>query len=326
MRKIIGFWNHYASLSTQNFMFLNPNAPIGDDLLLPFNELYLEARRRDIQLTTLDLVGDLRMLDAIVFIDSPYDTMAGLANQVAFGKFGDTIPMYLITFEPPNVRPENWHEMHHTIYRKVFTWNDDLVAKDPDRYVKTFPAQRFPTTMPRNERDHLAVMIASNKTSDHPLDLYHERLRTLEWFEENHPRDLRLYGPGWDGKAHRCYCGVAKSKREELQRHRFSIVYENARDLPGYITEKIHDCFIAGTIPVYWGASNVSRWIPPNCYIDRRAFEHGEDLYRRLVGMTDEERLYKLNEIDGFMQSESARPFTIERFTDTILSTIDVDV
>lgn len=29
--------------------------------------------------------------------------------------------------------------------------------------------------------------------------------------------------------------------------------FENVRDLPGYITEKIFDCFFAEYIPIYWG-------------------------------------------------------------------------
>ena len=48
----------------------------------------------------------------------------------------------------------------------------------------------------------------------------------------------------------------------------FAICYENARDIPGYITEKIFDCFFAGCVPIYWGgAPNVTDHIPANTFI-----------------------------------------------------------
>ena len=44
------------------------------------------------------------------------------------------------------------------------------------------------------------------------------------------------------------------------------------RDVLGYITEKIFDSFAAWCVPVYWGASNVTDYIPEGCFIDRRKF------------------------------------------------------
>jgi hypothetical protein len=36
----------------------------------------------------------------------------------------------------------------------------------------------------------------------------------------------------------------------------YSIVIENCQEV-GYFTEKIVDCFMCGTIPIYWGANNI---------------------------------------------------------------------
>jgi hypothetical protein len=58
-----------------------------------------------------------------------------------------------------------------------------------------------------------------------------------------------------------------------LEKYKFSICYENARDTPGYITEKIFDCFFAGCVPIYWGANNITDHIPKECFIDKRDFE-----------------------------------------------------
>lgn len=44
-------------------------------------------------------------------------------------------------------------------------------------------------------------------------------------------------------------------KIEYLKRFRFSICPENS-NAPGYVTEKLFEAFLAGTIPVYWGDNN----------------------------------------------------------------------
>ncbi len=114
-------------------------------------------------------------------------------------------------------------------------------------------------------------------------ELYSERIRAIRWFEKNQPSQFDLYGKGWDLTLppnlspfrpvlqplydlvfphYPSYRGGITSKRAILKHYKFSICYENARDIPGYITEKIFDCFFAGCVPVYLGASNVTDYIP----------------------------------------------------------------
>ena len=35
----------------------------------------------------------------------------------------------------------------------------------------------------------------------------------------------------------------------------------------GYFTEKITDCMMLKTIPIYWGCSNINELIPDGCYV-----------------------------------------------------------
>jgi hypothetical protein len=82
----------------------------------------------------------------------------------------------------------------------------------------------------------------------------------------------------------RVYRGTARSKRETLGRYKFALCFENMI-LNGCITEKIFDCFYAGTVPVYWGAPDISRYVPPECFIDMRNFTsyaHLRDFLRSL--------------------------------------------
>jgi hypothetical protein len=45
-------------------------------------------------------------------------------------------------------------------------------------------------------------------------------------------------------------------KRSAICPYMFSIVMEND-SVPNYYTEKITDCFATGTVPIYWGATNI---------------------------------------------------------------------
>ena len=56
------------------------------------------------------------------------------------------------------------------------------------------------------------------------------------------------------------------NKREFLSSYKFSISMENSEG-DGYISEKIVDSFLAGTIPIYYGDYMVDEYINPKTYI-----------------------------------------------------------
>lgn len=315
--KRLGFWNLYNSLSRNNFMFTSRDAPIGDDLLLPFNRLAAMARARGVECVTLDLVSDFSSLMGIVLIDFP-----NANDQIAAKALRSGIPLYLITFEPTVVRPENWLMKNLIQFRKIFTWHDGVIERSILHYVKINYAQRFgdvPEDGPT--RSKVVCMFASNKSSGHPLELYSLRREAISWFEQNHQEDFALYGPGWDG--HSTWRGTVPpgKKREVMSHYRFAICYENAI-LPGYITEKIFDCFSAGTIPIYFGAPNIDRYIPDDCYVDWGEFETYDDLYRYLVTMSPLEHRRRITAIRDFIGSPAIYQFTTECFAKTILDVV----
>ena len=66
--------------------------------------------------------------------------------------------------------------------------------------------------------------------------------------------------------------GAVPDKLAFLRRHRFNIAVENSRS-PGYITEKLIDPLLAGSIPIYWGAPDVLRDFDPRCMINVADFD-----------------------------------------------------
>ncbi len=260
---------------------------------------------------------------------------------------------YLLLLETEFVKKENGIAAEWNKYRRVFTWKDELV--EGDHFIKI----NFPNPIHVHPvdgfliRNRFCCLISSNKALavQDNRNLYPERVRAIRWFELHAPNDFDLYGLEWDrpvvssglvGKLQRrfwriigrfvklrpfpSYRGRVANKREVLMRTRFAICYENVRDLSGYITEKIFDCFFSGCVPVYWGASNITDHIPADCFVDRRQFCDTGDVYDFLKAMTEEEFKGYQQRIAAFLQSEAVYPFSSEYFAETIVNTIVHDI
>jgi len=62
------------------------------------------------------------------------------------------------------------------------------------------------------------------------------------------------------------YRGIAPKKWEVLSPCKYSIVIENSI-VPFYWTEKIADCLLSFSLPLYYGSPNVNKYLPEDCYI-----------------------------------------------------------
>ena len=68
------------------------------------------------------------------------------------------------------------------------------------------------------------------------------------------------------GKAFNNVGGRVKDKIKFLSSYKFSFAMENTKG-DGYVSEKIIDSFLAGTIPIYYGDYMVDEFINPKAYI-----------------------------------------------------------
>ncbi len=273
--------------------------------------------------------------DIVIYFDMPKK----IPNK------NDINKSYLLAIESPIIRPENFDSFKIKFFNKVFTWNDDLV--DQKKVIKINYSFGLPTEIFKEpNRGKLCCLIVSNKSSKLPNELYSERIKIIRWFEENHIEDFDLFGFGWDsyrfegpkliralnripfipaaiyvlaGLKRLSYRGVVSDKFETMRHYRFAIAYENVKDENGYITEKIFDAFMAGCVPVYWGAKNVLDYIPGDCFVDRRNFKSNEELYSFIKNMADSDYLMYLNNIEKFLNSDEAKEFTSTFFAETIV-------
>jgi hypothetical protein len=201
-------------------------------------------------------------------------------------------------------------------------------------------------------------MINGNKVP--PLktqELYTERLRALEYFSAH--GEIDLYGVGWHGPpyrigttriplvarrlqykldslldrlrpdpmlvtARRVYKGALASKADTLSGYTFSICFEN-QILEGWVTEKIFDCLLVGTVPVYLGAPDIERWVAPECFIDMRRFSGYEELRSFLHDLSPSEIQAYREAGREYFRSDQYKPFTKQAFVDIVREIVSED-
>jgi len=247
--------------------------------------------------------------------------------------------MALFLFEAPAVLPSNWNSRLHARFPIIFTWHDGYLANDKFHEFRVPQPCRFPTVSPQPfSAKKLLVNLSSNKFSNHPRELYSERRTSIRHFEQTRPADFDLYGPAWDQAPgvvqrlrghmsvhHPSYHGTVTHKWEVYPHYRFALCYENIRDEPGYITEKIFDCMRADCVPIYWGASNIIDYIPSDTFIDRRRFATNEDLENYLVQMSEGEYEGYRAAIRGFLASDRFLPFLEDAFADQVVRVLRLE-
>ena len=146
-----------------------------------------------------------------------------------------------------------------------------------------------------------------------------ERKARMQWEALHPPTDpLRV-------AARQAFRGPREPRKADtLGRYTFALCFENSA-LEGCIPEKIFDCFYAGTVPIYWGAPDIERWIPRECFVDMREFESYTELRDFLRSRSpDHVEGYRVAARE-FLRSEQFRPFSKRTFAERIGRMVEED-
>ncbi len=222
--------------------------------------------------------------------------------------------LILFMWEPPTVQKHIYTKKVQDRFAKIYSWDDDLV--DNVRIFKFYYPALHPMieNRPAFEEKKLCTLMNSDKQSKHVNELYSARKEVIQFFEEKKSGDFEFYGWGWDAKKYTTYLGASSDKIQTLKNYRFCICYENIEGKKGYVTEKIFDCFSAGCVPIYWGASNIETYVPANCFVDRRKFKDLEELYAFLKKMPKQEYEKYIANISAWLKTDQAALFSQENF------------
>jgi hypothetical protein len=125
-------------------------------------------------------------------------------------------------------------------FKKVFTHDVELTKKSDIFQLTQCDIKPYITDGGIYPKTKLISMVASSKQmcSEH---LYRQEII------QKYKNKLDHYGRGFN---------QVENKIDALKDYCFSIAMENAT-YPNMITEKITDCFITGTIPIYYGIPNI---------------------------------------------------------------------
>lgn len=252
-----------------------------------------------------------------------------------------------------------------SIFRRILSWSDtDALLPFTKRPVQVqhycWP-QSFSAVhehlWANRDRKFLIMMNANKLPRAYVNELYTARLRAVEFFHRH--GEIDLYGRNWDrmparvGKVrtpatlrrlvaqawqvkqrvwpNRLYAamaaasrGPARSKSETVARYRFALCFENSI-LKGWLTEKLFDCFFAGTVPVYWGAPDVLDWVPAECFIDMRQFKDFAELRQFLHAVTPAQEQAYREAARAYLTSDRFAPFRVEVFADLVAHIVSAD-
>lgn len=160
-------------------------------------------------------------------------------------------------------------------------------------------------------------------------EIYKDRIEAIYYFSNQ--VGFKLYGIGWDQSisgygmryqkaAIKVWAGTLEynRKREIMGGFKFALCFENCI-FPGYVSEKIFDCFIAGCIPVYYGAPDIADFVPENTFIDFRKFKNYNDLDQYLRNVSESDALTYLNAARDFLASDAFDKFKVDHFVNEIL-------
>lgn len=335
------------------FVVNDPRFRNGDCVLAPYAYLREYFSRRGIPVQTADYLpreaGPRRNIYVSLGILANGPRLSRRPDTTVSAYFALECPIV----DPSLYRSLHGAQRH---FKRIFSWSDSASLEPfvgaPLQCRQFWWPQAFAEVHEeiwrRTDRKFLVAITAHKRPRDYRQELYVERERAIAFFSQTD--DIDLYGPGWDGPPYRqrlgrlpgtaqhalralenrwdhihpnpllqavrgVYRGIATSKSETLGQYTFCLCFENMI-LKGWITEKIFDCFYAGTIPIYLGAPDVETYIHPASFIDMRRFASYADLLVFLKSLSlDQIRAYK-ERAREYLGSTQARPFTKEAFVD----------
>ena len=207
--------------------------------------------------------------------------------------------------EPHIVHRRNilWMRLLYRRFFKVLTANKALLKAIPNALPYVFGSTWVPEWKSISlVKSRMATLIASGKKSLPGHRLRHE---VVNWISNN-KSEVDVVGRGYN---------PFEQKHEALAAYRYSVVIENVRE-PSYFTEKLIDCLLCKTVPIYWGAPDIGSFFETNGMIICNNFE---DIVAALANISEADYQKRLDYIST-NQSRAARYADHEKAAALIVS------
>ncbi|HWH82770.1 MAG TPA: glycosyltransferase family 10 [Burkholderiaceae bacterium] len=302
-----------------------------DDQLLPFHRLRTGLLAAGHRIHTADRLfeGEPESRDRAEYYS------LGVLRDYGSDAFRGVALKAFVIMEPTVVAPDLYAALPKLTRRfeRVYLHNTrgdgySLVDVDASRLRRLYWPMPFADVLPAwgnplPRQPRLVLINGKHLPRGRPGELYGTRIDAmLALGEQGH---LDLFGRGWDRwrdkrwllrpgywsmrrRIASIYKGACESKYEVLSRYAFCLCFENMT-MDGYISEKILDCFLAGTVPVYLGAPNIREFVPADAFVDARRFGSWEALWQHVSALAPAQ-VERMREAGAaFVRSAAARPF-----------------
>jgi alpha(1,3/1,4) fucosyltransferase len=328
-----------------------------DNWLLPWRYLKNYCLENGINVNTIDFWNEKNAADTDVYLSHDHKSLfrrfywhfkRNKSYPIFFNlkKFKKRI---LFQIEPPIVMPDVYAKIDNVIknYDEIYFVSRVGNLKCHRLQIYQTYNKEFPEYWNNSDRK-LITLISTNKAprSFGKLlvqlgsfaglkywgykELFSERIKAVKFFSKYGEMDL--YGNGWDKRPffpywfykesiQKAYRGLAGDRHKTLSGYKFAIAFENCI-VPGFITERIFDCFYSGTIPVYLGAPDITDYVPKECFIDMRDFKNYDELRAFMKSLSSSEiENYRQNG-RKFLSSDKFKIFSKEYFAETFVRAV----
>lgn len=210
----------------------------------------------------------------------------------------DQLPTYLqtrkdlikiiYTIESPNIRHQDqWNIKLLDEFNIIISYWDKL---SEIRKVNMVPFPFIHRLDMKNKNDmglisnntdttNSTCIILENRSINQVYNINGVELQALDYLRELYAKEIPnifCYGSTWKSLGSNMTCVATPSRYldtdktiDYMSKHTFTLIIENC-NAGGYISEKIYDSWMVGSIPLYYGNTNTLVNIPENMYINLR--------------------------------------------------------
>lgn len=156
--------------------------------------------------------------------------------------------------EPPSIHKYPYKYVQDNIDQFDYVFGsviDALPKSDKTVYIPNVMSWISPNERQIYEKTKLVSLIFSNKTKTENHQFRHKIIDMIK----NNNLSIDMYGDIVNKKV--------ENKSDALKDYMFHIVVENCNN-KGYYSEKIIDCFVTGTVPIFYGTTNIGDYFDIN--------------------------------------------------------------
>lgn len=153
---------------------------------------------------------------------------------------------WLIEPKAINANTYNFVRFNHNKFDFIITFDRSLISIDPTKFLYYPYGGTWISKHQLYSKSKIASIIASDKKKTKGHILRHSIIRDIP--------NISVFGNGYNR---------ISNKIEGLQEYMFSFAIENSIQ-DDYFSEKLIDCFVTGTVPVFFGTNNVNKYFNAN--------------------------------------------------------------